>query len=141
MNRTASIKRDTKETKISIELNLDGTGQTDCQTGVGFLDHMLDHLAKHSLCDLKDISGRSAVVWDVKFAGGKIGSFDTQLIEEFLRRLAAVARINLHVAVPYGSNDHHIAEAIFKATAQALRQAKAIDPARQGEIPSTKGTL
>ena len=157
---------------------------------------MLDHLAKHSLCDLKvrakgdlhiddhhtvedvaiclgeamdkalgdkagiarygsarvpmdealaevsiDISGRSAVVWDVKFAGGKIGSFDTQLIEEFLRRLAAVARINLHVAVPYGSNDHHIAEAIFKATAQALRQAKAIDPARQGEIPSTKGTL
>jgi len=196
MNRTASIKRDTKETKISIELNLDGTGQTDCRTGVGFLDHMLDHLAKHSLCDLKirakgdlhiddhhtvedvaiclgeamdkalgdkagiarygsarvpmdealaevsiDISGRSAVVWDVKFAGGKIGSFDTQLIEEFLRRLAAVARINLHVAVPYGSNDHHIAEAIFKATAQALRQAKAIDPARQGEIPSTKGTL
>lgn len=196
MNRTASIKRDTKETKISLELNLDGTGQTDCQTGVGFLDHMLDHLAKHSLCDLKvrakgdlhiddhhtvedvaiclgeamdkalgdkagiarygsarvpmdealaevsiDISGRSAVVWDVKFAGGKIGSFDTQLIEEFLRRLAAVARINLHVAVPYGSNDHHIAEAIFKATAQALRQAKAIDPARQGEIPSTKGTL
>jgi len=88
-----------------------------------------------------DISGRSAVVWDVKFAGGKIGSFDTQLIEEFLRRLAAVARINLHVAVPYGSNDHHVAEAIFKATAQALRQAKAIDPARQGEIPSTKGTL
>ncbi len=196
MNRTASIKRDTKETKISLELNLDGTGQTDCQTGVGFLDHMLDHLAKHSLCDLKvrakgdlhiddhhtvedvaiclgeamdkalgdkagiarygsarvpmdealaevsiDISGRSAVVWDVKFAGGKIGSFDTQLIEEFLRRLAAVARINLHVAVPYGSNDHHVAEAIFKATAQALRQAKAIDPARQGEIPSTKGTL
>ncbi len=196
MNRTASIKRDTKETKISLELNLDGTGQTDCQTGVGFLDHMLDHLGKHSLCDLKvrakgdlhiddhhtvedvaiclgeamdkalgdkagiarygsarvpmdealaevsiDISGRSAVVWDVKFTGGKIGSFDTQLIEEFLRRLAAVARINLHVAVPYGSNDHHVAEAIFKATAQALRQAKAIDPARKGEIPSTKGTL
>jgi imidazoleglycerol phosphate dehydratase HisB len=71
-----------------------------------------------------DISGRSAVVWAVKFTGGKIGSFDTQLIEEFLRRLAAVARINLHVAVPYGSNDHHIAEAIFKALAQALRQAK-----------------
>jgi imidazoleglycerol-phosphate dehydratase len=88
-----------------------------------------------------DLSGRAAVVWQVTFSGDKIGTFDTQLIEEFLRRLAAVAQMNLHVSVPYGANDHHIAEAIFKALAQALRQAKQVDPDRAGEIPSTKGTL
>jgi imidazoleglycerol-phosphate dehydratase len=70
-----------------------------------------------------------------------VGTFDTQLVEEFLRRLAAAAGMNLHVSVPYGANDHHIAEAIFKALAQALRQAKAIDPQRKGEVPSTKGSL
>jgi imidazoleglycerol-phosphate dehydratase len=196
MNRTAKIERKTKETDITLELDLDGSGQTDVQTGVGFLDHMLDHLGKHSLCDLSvrasgdlhiddhhtaedvaiclgeamdkalgnkagiarygaakapmdealadvtlDLSGRAAVVWNVTFTGDKIGTFDTQLIEEFLRRLANVAKMNLHVAVPYGQNDHHIAEAIFKAFAQALRQAKSIDPARKGDVPSTKGTL
>ena len=196
MKRTAKINRETKETKIKLELNLDGTGKVDCQTGVGFLDHMLDHLGKHSLCDLTvkatgdlhvddhhtvedvaicigealekalgdkagitrygsarvpmdealadvsiDLSGRAAVVWKVNFTGGKIGTFDTQLLEEFLRRFASVAKMNLHVSVPYGSNDHHIAEAIFKAVAQALRQAKSIDPDRKGEVPSTKGTL
>ena len=196
MTRKSKIKRNTNETQIELELNLDGTGKTDCQTGVGFLDHMLDHLGKHSLCDLKvhakgdlqvddhhtvedvaicigealnealgdkagihrygssrvpmdealadvaiDLSGRAAVAWNVKFTGDKIGTFDTQLIEEFLRRLASVAKINLHVIVPYGVNDHHIAEAIFKAVAQALRQAKTIDPQQGGKIPSTKGTL
>ena len=69
------------------------------------------------------------------------GAFDVQLIEEFLRRLGSVARMNLHVNVPYGTNDHHIAEAIFKAIAQALRIAKSPDPDRAGEVPSTKGTL
>jgi imidazoleglycerol-phosphate dehydratase len=88
-----------------------------------------------------DLSGRAAIVWQVNFPGNKIGTFDTQLIEEFIRRFATVAKMNLHVAVPYGCNDHHIAEAIFKAIAQALRQAKSIDPARQGQIPSTKGSL
>ncbi len=196
MSRKADIKRKTKETDITLSLDLDGSGQVDVQTGVGFLDHMLDHLGKHSLCDLTvrakgdlhvddhhtaedvaiclgealeqalgnkagicrygsakapmdealadvtlDLSGRAAVVWSVTFTGNKIGTFDTQLIEEFLRRLATVAKMNLHVVVPYGSNDHHIAEAIFKAFAQALRQAKAIDPARKGTVPSTKGTL
>jgi imidazoleglycerol-phosphate dehydratase len=196
MTRTATIERKTSETQITLTLNLDGTGQTDVQTGVGFLDHMLDHLGKHSLSDLSvrasgdthiddhhtvedvaiclgealrqalgdkagiyrygeakvpmdealadvtlDLSGRAAVAWSVTFAGGKIGHFDTQLIEEFLRRLATVAGMNLHVSVPYGSNDHHIAEAIFKALARALRQAKAIDPDRAGEVPSTKGSL
>ncbi len=194
--RQSTIDRRTKETTIHLELNLDGAGAIDADTGVGFLDHMLSHLAKHSLCDLTvrakgdlhvddhhtvedvaiclgqalaealgdkagicrygaasvpmeealanvslDLSGRAAVVFNVRFSGDKIGSFDCQLIEEFLRRLASVAGMNLHVSVPYGSNDHHIAEAVFKALAQALRQAKAIDPARKGEVPSTKGSL
>ena len=194
--RTATIKRETKETRIELTLDLDGTGAVTADTGIGFLDHMLDHLGKHSVTDLTvkaagdlevddhhtcedvaiclgqalekalgdkagirrygsasvpmdeslaevsvDLSGRAAVVFNVRFAGDKIGTFDTQLIEEFLRRLASVARFNLHVNVPYGSNDHHIAEAVFKALAQALRQAISIDPQRQGDIPSTKGTL
>jgi len=196
MKRKATIQRKTKETDIELKLDLDGTGKVDCQTGVGFLDHMLDHLGKHSLCDLTvraagdvevddhhttedvaiclgealkqalgdkagirrygsasvpmeeaaasvalDLSGRAAAIINVKFLGDKIGTFDVQLIEEFLRRLAAVAGMNLHVNVPYGANDHHIAEAIFKAFAQALRAAKSIDPDRPGEVPSTKGTL
>jgi len=88
-----------------------------------------------------DLSGRAAVVFNVRFAGDKIGTFDTQLVEEFCRRLATKAGMNLHVNVPYGGNDHHIAEAIFKAIAQALRSAKEIDPLRAGQVPSTKGTL
>ncbi len=196
MSRTATIKRETKETVIELTLDIDGTGKTDVRTGVGFLDHLLDHLGVHSLSDLKvrargdvevddhhtvedvgicfgqalsealgdkagirrygsasvpmeeslaevviDLSGRVAVVFDVTFPSGKIGTFDTQLVEELLRAIAREGRMNLHVKVPYGSNDHHIAEAIFKAFAQALRKAKAIDPARNGEIPSTKKTL
>jgi imidazoleglycerol-phosphate dehydratase len=195
-SRTATINRKTKETDITLALSLDGVGRVEAATGIGFLDHMLDHLGKHSLCDLKvsargdlhvddhhtcedvaiclgealkealgdkagihrygsasvpmeealanvslDLSGRAAVVFLVPFSGDKIGTFDVQLIEEFLRRLAVTAGMNLHVHVPYGTNDHHIAEAIFKALAQALRQAKAIDPARRGDVPSTKGSL
>jgi len=194
--RTATIKRETNETSITVALDLDGTGQVDNATGVGFLDHMLDHLGKHSLTDLTvaaegdlhvddhhtvedvaicigqgliealgdkaginrygsasvpmdealaevslDLSGRPAVVFDVNFVGDKIGTFDTQLIREFISRLAAAAGMNLHVTVPRGANDHHIAEAIFKALARALRQAKSIDPAQKGQVPSTKGTL
>ena len=77
-----------------------------------------------------DLSGRAAVVFGVRFSGDKIGTFDTQLVEEFCRRLATKAGMTLHVNVPYGSNDHHVAEAIFKALAQALRVAKEIDPRR-----------
>jgi len=195
-DRKATIERKTTETEVSLTLDLDGTGRVDNATGVGFLDHMLDHIGKHSLSDLTvraggdvqvddhhtvddvavclgealkralgekagirrygsasvpmeealanvavDLSGRAAVVFEVRFAGEKIGRFDTQLVEEFFRRLAAVAEMNLHVSVPYGSNDHHVAEAICKAFAQALRSAKATDPDRPGEVPSTKGTL
>ncbi|MCJ7544933.1 MAG: imidazoleglycerol-phosphate dehydratase HisB [Phycisphaerae bacterium] len=195
-NRTAKITRKTKETRIEVALDLDGAGRVQVQTGVGFLDHMLDHLGTHSACDLTvlaagdlhvddhhttedvalclgealakalgdkagirrfgwamvpmdeslaevalDLSGRAVVVFSVRFSGDKIGTFDTQLVEEFLRRLAAKAGMTLHVNVPYGSNDHHVAEAIFKALAHALRAAKEIDPRRSGQVPSTKGTL
>lgn len=196
MTRRATIQRRTNETDIRLELDLDGSGKVQAATGVGFLDHMLDHLGKHSLCDLSvqakgdlhvddhhtvedvaiclgealeralgdkagirrygfasvpmddalaqvslDLSGRAAFVFNARFVGDKIGAFDSQLVEEFLRRLADVAGLNLHVNLPYGSNDHHIAEAIFKALAQALRAAKEIDPARKGGVPSTKGSL
>ncbi len=196
MQRTAKRQRETKETRIELTVNLDGCGSVRAETGIGFLDHMLDHLGKHSLTDITvtasgdldvddhhtaedvaiclgqairealgdktgiarygnasvpmdetlanvalDLSGRASMVFNVRFCTHKIGTFDTQLIEEFLQALTREAGMNLHVNVPYGVNDHHIAEAIFKALAQALRQAKSIDTDRQGEIPSTKGSL
>jgi imidazoleglycerol-phosphate dehydratase len=88
-----------------------------------------------------DLSGRPAFVFDVKFPSPTIGQFPTELVEEFLKALATSARMNLHVTVPYGSNSHHVAEAIFKALAKALRQAVSIDPRNSGEVPSTKGSL
>ncbi len=194
--RTASVRRETKETRIELTVDLDGSGEVRAETGIGFLDHMLDHLGKHSLTDLTvraegdlevddhhtvedvglclgdalrqalgdkagicrygsaavpmddalaeaaiDLSGRPALVFRVRFASGKIGTFDTQLVEEFLRAVVNRAGMNLHVTVPYGGNDHHIAEAVLKAVARALRSAKARDDARGGAVASTKGTL
>lgn len=194
-NRTAEISRDTKETQIKLALDLDGTGASDAKTGVGFFDHMLDLLAKHSLIDLTikadgdldvdahhtvedvgivlgqaiekavgdkrgiyrygwaivpmdeslaqvavDLSGRAALVFNVQFKGSLIGQFPVELVEEFWKSVAQNAKMNLHIAVPYGSNNHHIAEAIFKATAKALRQAVTKDP-RNNQVPSTKGAL
>ena len=195
MDRTAKITRQTKETKIELSLNLDGTGQSSPQTGVGFFDHMIDLLARHSLIDLAvkaegdlhvdahhtvedvgivlgqalekalgdkrgihrygwaivpmdetlaqvavDLSGRPAFVFNVKFTGDAIGQFPVELVDEFFKALATTAKMNLHVNVPYGTNNHHIAEAIFKATAKALRQAVSPDP-RNPNVPSTKGSL
>ncbi len=194
-HRQASITRATKETRIELRLDLDGTGKVSAETGVGFFDHMLDHIGRHGLFDLSvqakgdlhvddhhtvedvgiclgeaiaqaigdkkgirrygffvapmeeslaevavDLSGRAATVYRVKYRGSKIGSFDVQLVEEFLRAVALNARMNLHVTVPYGTNNHHIAEAIFKALGKALRMAVERDP-RETSIPSTKGTL
>lgn len=193
--RQSELSRQTKETKIRVALNLDGSGKADCETGVGFFDHMLDLLARHSLMDLKvnaegdlevdahhtvedvgivlgqaleqalgdkrginrygwasvpmdetlanvavDLSGRAAFVYNVKFKGRSIGNFPVELIEEFFKALSSNAKMNLHVNVPYGTNNHHIAEAIFKATAKSLRQATSHD-SRSDDVPSTKGSL
>jgi imidazoleglycerol-phosphate dehydratase len=193
--RRSTIRRDTKETQIELTLALDGTGRVHAATGVGFFDHMLDHVGRHGLFDLKvkargdrhvddhhtvedvgiclgqalaeaigdkkgirrygyfvvpmeeslaqvavDLSGRAAVVYRVKYRASKIGGFDSELIEEFLRAVALNAKMNLHVAVPYGRNSHHTAEAIFKALGKALRMACELDP-RETTIPSTKGVL
>jgi len=195
MSRTASIDRNTAETQISLSLNLDGSGQTDISTGVGFLDHMLTLLAKHGLFDLKvratgdlevddhhtvedvgiclgktileaigdksginryghmtlpmeetlvtsaaDLSGRVAFVYSVEFPTEKIGTFDTQLVQEFWTAVSSNALMNLHLILHHGTNSHHISEGIFKATARALRMAVSIDPRQQG-VPSSKGVL
>jgi imidazoleglycerol-phosphate dehydratase len=194
-DRTAEISRKTKETKIRLALNLDGTGKCSAKTGVGFFDHMLDLLARHALLDLTvhaegdldvdahhtvedvgivlgqaiekavgdkrgiyrygwaivpmdeslaqvaiDLSGRPAFVFNAPFRGATIGAFPAELVEEFFKSVATNAKCNLHVNVPYGTNNHHISEAIFKATAKALRQTVSIDP-RNDQVPSTKGTL
>ena len=196
VNRTAELSRQTKETKIRLAVNLDGKGKTSVSTGVGFFDHMLDLLGRHSLIDLDvhaegdlqvdahhtvedvgivlgqaiekavgdkrgiyrygwaivpmdeslaqvavDLSGRPSFVFDVPFKGASIGDFPTELVEEFFKALSFNARINLHVTVPYGTNNHHIAEAVFKAAARALRQAVARDPRLGDDVPSTKGSL
>ena len=194
--RTASLSRSTRETEISIRLDLDGRGDADISTGVGFFDHMLTQIARHGLIDLEikargdlhiddhhtvedvgialgqcfrkalgdkagitryadvtlpldealsrvvvDISGRPYLVFRTTFHAAKIGSFDTQLVEEWFRAFTMQAGLTLHVETFYGSNDHHIAESCFKALARALRLAVAIDPAQGGRVPSTKGVL
>ncbi len=87
-----------------------------------------------------DLSGRPFLVYNVTFPGERVGEFETELVEEFLQAFVNHARATLHVSVPYGTNDHHIAEAIFKGVARALKAAVARDP-RGGGIPSTKGVL
>jgi imidazoleglycerol-phosphate dehydratase len=87
-----------------------------------------------------DLSGRYAMVFNADFPSAKIGDFDSELVEDFWQAAAANALCNLHVLVHYGRNSHHISEAIFKATARALRMAVEADPRTSG-VPSTKGTL
>ena len=195
MTRTANIQRETAETRIRLELNLDGSGEANIRTGVGFFDHMLTLLAKHALFDLTieadgdlevdqhhtvedvgiclgkalleavgdkrgltrygsmmlpmeetlvtsalDFSGRMWFVYQVKFPTEKIGQFDAELVREFWQAVSSNALLNLHLVLHHGENSHHISEAIFKATARALRQAVTIDP-RQPGVPSSKGTL
>ena len=193
--RAAEIDRETGETQVHVALALDGTGMGARSTGVGFLDHMLDLVARHGRLDLDvaatgdlhtgahhtvedvgicigqaldqalgdrsgiarygsltvpmdearascaiDISGRGLLVFEAELPSGAIGNYDHELTEEFLRAVAANARLTLHVNVEAGSNVHHIFEAIFKAFARALRAAVALDPTETG-VPSTKGTL
>jgi imidazoleglycerol-phosphate dehydratase len=194
--RTGSIKRKTKETDIEVAVDLDGKGTSNIATGIGFLDHMLDLLARHSRIDITvkakgdlhiddhhtaedtgialgqavkqalgdmkgitryadvhvpmdealtrvavDISGRPFLVFKAEFASGKIGKFDTALVQEWFQAFAVNAGITLHAECLYGGNDHHIAESCFKGLARALRAAVAIDPRAKDEVPSTKGSL
>ncbi len=194
--RTATIQRDTTETQVSVEIALDGTGTYDIETGIGFLDHMLEQLARHSLIDMRvratgdthiddhhtvedtgialglalvkalgdyrgirrygscllpmdealtrcalDLSKRPFLVWTVKFATAKVGTFDTQLFREFFTALAMNGGITLHIETLHGFNDHHIAESVFKAVARSLREAVEIDPRKADAIPSTKGVM
>ena len=196
MSRTAEIARTTKETDIKVKIDLDGTGSNNIDTGIGFFDHMLTALSKHSGIDMDivcrgdlqvdahhsvedvgivlgqavnqalgdkvgirrygcasipmdealgdaviDISGRPFIVYDAEFAGDMCGEMDTQLFEEFFRSFAYNAMITLHISAPYGTNDHHKAEAMFKALARALREATEPDPRFAGQVISTKGAL
>lgn len=194
--RTAEINRTTAETAITLRLCLDGTGASQVQSGVGFLDHMLTLFAKHSRFDLTltcsgdtkvddhhsvedigivlgqalcqtlgdkrgirrygscilpmdealilcaaDLSGRSCLRLQAQLPTEKVGTFDTELVEEFFQALTREARMNLHLRQLDGTNSHHIIEAMFKALGRTLRQAVAIDPDCRDEIPSTKGVL
>ena len=194
--RKAKIQRDTRETKISLELDLDGSGEGTIDTGVGFFNHMLELFKKHALVDLTvkavgdidvdyhhtvedvglvlgkainealgdrkgivrygnmilpmdeslilsavDLSGRGLLVYDLKILTEKVGTFDTELTEEFFRAMAHNARCTLHLKQLAGSNSHHIIEGAFKSTARSLRTAVRVDPECAGEIPSTKGVL
>ncbi len=194
--RTSRINRHTNETDISLSLNLDGSGQVDISSGVGFLDHMLTLFARHGRFDLSlcckgdtqvddhhsvedigiclglafrealgdkkgitrygsmilpmdealilsavDISGRSHLSWDVDIVAPKVGTFDTELGEEFFIAFASNAGITLHIRQLSGKNAHHILEGIFKSVGRSLRAAVRIDPEIDGEVPSTKGVL
>jgi imidazoleglycerol-phosphate dehydratase len=193
--RKAEVARKTKETEIALELNLDGAGRGEFATGVGFLDHMIELLAKHASVDLKikasgdvdvdyhhtvedvgiclgqaldkalgdkrgiarfadasvpmedslaqvslDLGGRPHFVYNVTYPTEKVGAFDVELAKEFLSAFATNGKFNLHINVPYGSNSHHIMEAVFKALARAMKKAVAVE-SEGGAIPSTKGVL
>ncbi|MFC2006983.1 imidazoleglycerol-phosphate dehydratase HisB [Chloroflexota bacterium] len=192
-NRVSTIKRETKETNISLELNIDGSGKWEIATGNTTFDHLLSQLAQHGIFDIKlaakgddqhhlvedvaiclgkalgealgekrgivrmadvavpmdealamvvlDISGRGYAVLDLEFAENDMFGFPTDLVRHFLASFAAEGRLNLHVRVAYGSNDHHKAEAIFKALGRALDAATRIDERLSEELPSTKDLL
>lgn len=194
--RTANISRQTNETQIELRLDLDGTGLHEIATGIGFLDHMLTHLAVHGLFDLTvkargdlevdvhhtvedvalvlgqgfdqalgdrkgivrmadcfapmdetlahvavDLSGRPYAVIQAKWHTPYIRNIPTTLFPHFFESFAITARCNLHARVLYGHDDHHQAEAVFKAWARALDGASQVDPRRANAVPSTKGTL
>ncbi len=194
-NRIAEIKRTTKETDISLELNIDGEGISDIDTGVGFFDHMLTLFSRHGFLDLRlkatgdievdyhhtvedvgiclgqavakaagdkagirrfgsctipmgeslatvnmDLCDRPFLVFNVPLDKPKVGTADVELVDEFLHAFTNHSGATLHVNLAYGSNTHHIIEAIFKALGRALDQATSKDERIQGVL-STKGTL
>jgi imidazoleglycerol-phosphate dehydratase len=191
--RRATTRRKTKETNITLELNLDGSGQWEVSTGIKMFDHLLAQVARHSRFDLKlaatgddqhhlaedvalcfgralnqalgekrgivrmadatvpmddalamvavDISGRGYTVLELPFSKNDMAGFATDLIRHFLESLAAEGKLNLHARILYGVNDHHKAEALFKALGRALDIATRIDERIAGELPSTKELL
>lgn len=194
-NRESKITRQTKETQITMSFNLDGSGKSSVQTGIGFFDHMLGSFARHGFFDLEvtckgdlevdshhtiedvgivlgqairealdnkegiqrfgnfmlpmdetlmlcalDLSGRPYFVYDVCFTTPKIGELDTEMIKEFFYAVSYGAEMNLHIKTLSGGNNHHMAEAIFKAFGKALDEATRMDERIQGVL-STKGSL
>lgn len=195
--RTATIKRKTKETDIRVDLNLDGSGKWQVNTGIQMFDHFLAQVAQHGRFDLTltasgdnvhhliedvaicfgkafatalgdkqgivrmadasvpmddalatvalDISGRGYAVLDLPFSRSskqwELIGFSPDLIRHFLESFAAEAKVSLHAHVLYGENDHHKAEALFKALARTLDQATRIDERIRGGLPSTKDLL
>lgn len=191
--RLSVIKRETKETNVSLELNIDGSGNWEVNTGVRMFDHLLAQSAQHGLFDIKisatsndlhhlvedvaiclgkafsealgekrgivrmadasvpmddalatvviDISGRGYPVLDLAFSDNDVAEFPVDLVRHFLQSFAIEARFNLHAKVAYGVNDHHKAEALFKALGRALDTATRIDKRIGGQLPSTKDLL
>jgi len=194
--RYAEISRKTKETDITLKLNLDGNGKSQIDTGVGFMDHMLTLLASHGRFDLEvkcigdtwvdghhtvedvgislgkafrealgdkagirrygscilpmdealiltavDFSGRAHLTYDANIPSQKVGDFDTELVKEFWLGFVREAACSLHIREISGENSHHIIEGMFKSAARSIGAAVWLDPARSGEIPSTKGVL
>jgi imidazoleglycerol-phosphate dehydratase len=192
----ATVKRETRETKVTVEIDIDGVGKSQISTGIGMLDHLLEQLARHGRFDIKidaegdlkvnehhtvediaislgkafnkalgerkgifrmghaivpmddalalvavDIGGRSYAVVEASFTKEYIGELPTELISHFLRSFATEARLDLHARLLSGDDDHHKAEAIFKALARALDDATRVDERICGEIPSTKGII
>lgn len=193
--RQADVSRKTNETNIQLAFNVDGTGISEIETDVPFLNHMLDLFTKHGHFDLNikaqgdieiddhhtvedigiclgqtlrealgdkrgikryssvfipmdealaqvviDISNRPHFEYRAEYPSNQVGSFQTELVHEFLWKFALEARITLHVIVHYGQNTHHMIEAIFKALGRAVDEATTIDPRVTG-VPSTKGVL
>ena len=195
-DRRAAVRRETAETTIAVTLDLDGSGQFEIATGLGFLDHMLSQIARHGVFDIAitaegdlhvdahhtvedtalalgqafrealgdkagivragaahmpldealafaavDLGGRPYAAIDLRLLGRTVGELPPDLLGHFLESFAAALAANIHVRALAGANDHHKAEACFKALARALDAATRIDPRRRGDAPSTKGVL
>ena len=130
MSRTADYVRKTKETDITLSLELDGSGVSEIDTGIGFFDHMLEGFARHGFFDL----------FDGNFTVERVGYMDTEMVKEFFYAISYTAGMNLHIKVLTPGNNHHMIEAMFKAFARALDEATSYDP-RITDILSTKGSL
>lgn len=194
--RAARVARKTKETDITVDLRIDGTGKARVDTGIPFLDHMLDALARHGFFDLEvkakgdlevdqhhtvedvglalgqalrealggkqgirrfgsaqcpldealinavvDLSGRPYLAYNLEIKRARVGTFDTELVNDFMLAFSNEAKMTIHLHQVQGRNAHHIIEAAFKSLARALDQAKQIDPRAAGAVPSTKGAL